>query len=182
MKPFWRNEPLNEVEWNLFNTVMAAHSRSAFRDNASTSALKISSSSTGSLSRALTAALSTLGGRHAPLTQTYDLLSSEDSLEKASILLNSGQKIPGWGNSFHKSKDPVWIEVDCLLEKQFPEKSAKIDAISSLLQDSGKFVFPNPSCYTAMTAIILGMPKQDSEYLFIAGRLYSWVELFHVHS
>ena len=84
----------------------AGHSRSAARENLSTQAVINSWVGSRDYTKALTGALSTLGGVHAPIVETAEFLQAARMAEDLPALidsyLTSGKKIPGWGNSFIK--------------------------------------------------------------------------------
>lgn len=178
MSPFWREAPLTEHEQLLLDRLYEAHAQSAFRENCSTQALCVAAAGSRSLPQSLIAALSTLGERHAPLVATYELLSDSDPVGIASFMLANGQKVPGWGNSFYKGPDPLWVPVMQVLDEHFIHMAAKLTSISAVFYSRGKPLQPNPSAFTAATAIILGMPKELSPWLFISARLTPWCHLF----
>lgn len=162
----------------LLAAVLKAHRQSAQRDNASSVILRQVFGLTLDFGKALTAALATLGGVHAPLLQTFGFLSGtkEDVEARAKELITRGMLVPGWGNSFYRGRrDPLWIEVDDLLHAEFPELGEKLDAVTALLQHKG--VFPNPSAYTVCCAMALGLPAPQAICLFIRGRLDGWEEI-----
>ncbi len=176
MKVFWRDTPLTEAETKLLNLTLEAHSQSAMRDNVSSVVLAQTAQGSGDLTKAITAALATLGGRHAPLTETHQFLTT---VTKDDIIDPEFERFPGWGNSFVKGKpDELWKDVDAQLGEVAPELYAKIAYITTALHDSGKHVFPNPSAYTAAVGIALSMPPRLLPWLFIQGRLSAWTALF----
>lgn len=177
MKPFWRLQELTAYEERLLKTVLEAHRQSATRNNCSAAALQHAWHGSRSYSQALIAALATLGELHGPIVQTYELLSF-NCAGRVEALLEAGQRVPGWGNSFIKGElDPLWRPVDELLYRDFPEEYARLVAVSVKLHTARIKVYPNPSAYTALTAIILGMPKEIASWLFVAGRLGAWTEM-----
>lgn len=176
MKVWFRAEPLKEKEQALLAAVLAAHDASARRANLSADAVLRSAIGAGDYFKAIAAGLLTMGGAHGPVEQTIDFLSSENPAKHADALVASGFKVPGWGNSFYKGKpDELWEEVDFVLREHFTEWAEKLDSVTESLK---KKVYPNPSAYTAVTALILGAPKESAAYLLIAGRLAAWSEAF----
>jgi|GEM_PF-1772651 len=177
--PFWRDTALDHKEMALFCAVQDAHYQSTFRDNLSTTAVKLAAYGSGDYTKALAAALSTLGGVHAPLVQTHQFLSCDDPPMAARHALDNGVRIPGWGSSFSKgAPDPLWEKVAALLKEHWLPMYEKIDMVTAVLRMAGKDIHPNPSAYTAATAIILGMRADLAPYLFVAGRLQGWSEVF----
>lgn len=164
-------------EGELLDAVLAAHHASVFRGNVSTVCLRTAYAGSNDYSKALVAALSSIGGLHAPIAETKRLLEHPDCLALARAMLKVGQKVPGWGNSFvHGSPDFIWGRVDELL-KGWQGLHGRLDSITCLLHESGKKVWPNPSAYTAATAIALEMPTAVSPWLFVSGRLDGWSRL-----
>lgn len=178
MNVWWRQDPLTEDEERLLESLTSAHRKSTFRDNASTVSVLNAAMGSGDLSKAIVAGIMTLGDNHAPLEQTYRFLSQDNPAKGVAWNLEIGDKIPGWGNSFVKGMyDPFWLGVHEILHARFPRISDKIDAVTNELHARGKHVFPNPSAYTAATAIVLGLPAKLAVYLFIGARLDAWSHL-----
>lgn len=160
-----------------------AHSASALRQNASSTALQIAAMGSNSYQQSLAAALMTLGGAHAPIERTMIMLLQPDPTVFAADRLAKGLLVPGYGNSFIKDrKDDLWLKVDDFLKVEFPMRHEVLEKIMLLLHAHGKVIYPNPSAYTATTAIILGMPPQIGAYLFVAGRLQAWTAQYNYMS
>ena len=163
----------------LVTVVYRAHSESACRGNISHKALQLAAVGSGDYLKSICAALMTLGGVHAPLLATYDLLSSLHIVEDVEMMMSEGKRVPGWGNAFVKgSQDPIWQPVHNLLCDINPELVNQIDAVTSYLHRLGKKIFPNPSCYTAATAILIEMPRDITPSLLLNGRLPAWTDEF----
>lgn len=178
MKCFWKDKELARVEEILLNLCLEAHAQSALRQNISTSVLSQSAFGSLDYTKSLIAALSTVGGIHAPLLETWNVLQAPiGDIEK---VIDAGGKIPGWGSSFEKGKpDEIWTPVETHLREHFTAITDRIDAITHLLQSKGKNLFVNASCLTAATGIALGIPPQLLPYLFIRGRLDNWSVIFY---
>ena len=171
--PFWR--PMNEQEAKLLELLAEAHYASAMRANGSREALLLAAAGSGEYTKGLVAALSTIGGVHGPLVQTYNLLVDIDPVGEAAGMVLGRRKVPGWGNSFVRGEhDPLWHRVETALRDVNPELRRVIVDITKQLHFHGKFVFPNPSAYTAATAIAVGLPRELTPYLFVAPRLHAW--------
>lgn len=178
MNVFWRKEPLTENEAELFDLVREAHFHSCFRNNSSTNVLANTYEGSGSYSKALSAALLTLGGKHAPLEKIIGVLATPFGESVAAHHIKEKSKMPGWGNSFIRGeRDPVWLKVDNCLKEKFPEMYEKITKITKVLHDNGKEVYPNPGCYTAALILLLEVPSQIAEYIFIEARLVGWTQV-----
>lgn len=173
-QPFWRAAPLTPAEVQLLSLVFAAHAASVARDNVSSVTLLHAFAGSGSYTSALAAALCTLGGIHAPIGETWDLLNHEEPAVIATGMLEFDAKIPGWGNSFVKGKrDSLWSAVELQLTA---EMGHVLEDITDILHQRGKNLYPNPSAYTAAAALIVGMPRHIAPFLFVAGRLSAWTE------
>lgn len=171
--PFWHPGPLKAEEKNLLDALYIAHQRSVFRDNPSSVTVANAAFGSHDLTKAIAAGLLTIGGKHAPIIETIDFLNQENPQLVVPFYLERNKKVPGWGGAFQKNgPDSAWDEVDSLIPKSVGDK---IDAITHALHEQSRFIFPNPSAYTAAVAICLGLPAPLAPYLFIAARLSSWV-------
>lgn len=178
MKVFWRKEPLNHFEQELLSLCLVAHSNSTHRDNISTNVLINASKGSLNYTTALSAALCSLGGIHAPIQQTVMLLM--DSMENLAGAIEMGATIVGWGHDFVKGEiDPLWVPVANHIENHFPKVHERIEGITLKLHQKGKMIYPNPSAYTAAVGLALGIPAPIIPWLFVHGRLSDWTALFY---
>lgn len=178
MVAWWRRTPLLEEEAALLEAVFKAHFQSTFRQNPSALAVQLVAQASGDYAQSIAAALMTGGGRHGPLEAAYDLLSHPNPAAHTQSLLEAGSTIPGWGSSFSKgAPDPIWAKPHTLIQ-DFPV--AKIIGEVQAMMDR-KHVYPNPSCYTAATAITLGIPRECTPWIAVAARLAPWSLIF-MHS
>jgi citrate synthase len=177
-QPFWREEPFTDHERVLLDALFLAHHRSAWRENPSSVTVLNAASGSGDLSKAIAAALLTLGAKHAPLEATVRFLAEERPDLQVPVILSHKGKVPGWGGTFQKDgHDPIWMEVAQLLVNHWPLIEDKVDSVTHALLERGKHLYPNPSAYTACVALALGLPAQLAPYLFIAARLSAWTQL-----
>lgn len=173
--PFWRDFPLSTYEQILLGELLRAHSASVHRRNVSTECFLVSSSGSSDFVSGVIAALSSLGGTHAPIEHTYDFLKSYP--DQVGPLPD---KVPGWGNSFVKgTPDPAWGQVDKVLGIVSPEIKSTLQMVTEELHARGKLIFPNPSAYTAAVCIAVQLPKQLCPLFFIQGRIEGWASLFY---
>jgi citrate synthase len=178
VSPFWREEPFTEPERLLLEALFRAHHRSAFRDNPSSVTAINAAAGSGDLAKAIAAAILTTGGKHAPLCATVEFLSLEDPAAFVPKMLETGRKIPGWGGTFQKdAPDPIWIPVYQLLSTDWPLIASKLDSVIVTLGQHRKYLWPNPSAYTAASAIAIGLPAPLAPCLFIAARLCAWTQI-----
>lgn len=184
MIKFWAdNSEFSASEEKLLNALSDAHGACVWRNNASTMALQQAAGGSGRLCNALVAALSTLGVNHGPIEEAHALLGADDRREEARKILALGRKVPGWGNSFIRDGiDPAFQEVDQCLQAEFPAWYGRLTEITGYLHAAGKSVWPNPGGYTAIAALVLGMPGNLSPALFVGARLWEWVRLFDLIS
>jgi citrate synthase len=174
MKVFWREEPLTETEQALLDACCEAHYQSSFRENISSFVLANAAVGSGSFFQSVAAALNTLGSLHGPVEAAYKVLTGETSAKAA---LHKGKRVAGWGTSF--PDDIFWKPVADQLRTNFPAIANKIDLVTGFLVSSGKHIEPNPACYTAATALALGMPARLAPYVFLKGRLDAWAKIFN---
>jgi len=159
----------------LLEALYQAHDAVALRGNLSHQSLVLSAIGSGDYFKAISAALLTLGGVHAPLWQTYQLLCTPNPVECVKRLVDTGRKVPGWGNSFVKgAPDPAWEVVHQLIIDHAPALEKKITSITYALHGLNKIIYPNPSCYTASVAIHCQLDIDLVGELLIRGRLSAW--------
>jgi len=164
---------------NLLHELYKAHDAVALRGNLSHQALVLSAVGSGDYFKALSAALLTLGGVHAPLRETYKLIASDSATAHVARMLDMGRKVPGWGNSFVKGRpDEAWTACDALLRQEDPGLHAKITSMTAVFHEFGKKLYPNPSCYTAAVAIHYQVEADAVGELLVRGRLAAWTREF----
>jgi hypothetical protein len=179
MKAFWREQPISDSERELLDRLFEAHAQSVFRENCSTVAFCNAALGSGNFINAMIAALACSGGPHAPIKDAYDCISLPDEVWVSHAYPIPEYKTPGWGSSFVKGEpDPVFASVEDAVTFISPELGSKIDAITEMLHKQGKRVFPNAACWTAATAVVLGIPKELSPMLFVMGRTEAWGKLY----
>ena len=168
-------ESLTQEQQELLGATLQAHYACTFRDNPSTLAFQLAFEGSSSFSQAVSAALCSFGGGHAPLLQTYELLASESPNFQAMAMLDRGEKVPGWGTSF--KNDDSWNRVQSIISRDFPQWSEVLSSVTKVLNDNGKPIQPNPSAYTVVTALVIGLPKEMVSWIIIQGRLGAWLTL-----
>lgn len=177
-KPFWREKPLSDDESELLHLLFKAHDASVYRPNLSSETVVKVCIGAGEYLKAIPAAMLTLGGLHGPIIQAHALLNVDQPYFLVQCILKDEKKVPGWGNSFAKGhKDPVWMEVDNWMRLNAGDVYDRICSVTRELHSHGKSLYPNPACYTAAAAIILGIPGSVAPWLFIQGRLAGWTLL-----
>ena len=182
MRVIWREDKLTDVEAKLLQACLDAHAQSALRQSISSVAVVNSAEGSKDLGKAIMCALASIGGTHAPLMETWQFLfylNDHHLFVRMEALQLSGDRIPGWGNSFEKDRpDSFWVGVETILADSFLDVYGKLGYVTDALHKAGKQIYPNPSAYTAAVAIALKMPPEILEWLFIAGRLNVWTMLF----
>lgn len=163
----------------LLSMLFVAHEESA-RNNANLSNAAVDIARIGGVSfgQAVIAAVSTLGERHGPITSARSVLYARPN-EAIHSAIESGVKLPGWGNSFFKDRiDPAWSSLNEAIKDAFPEDSQRLDSITSWLWEAGKRVHPNAAAFTAIVAERIGLPVGAEVGLFVAARLPVWASRF----
>lgn len=186
-EPFWKRgdpwspqrtdtpAPFTEREDALLTALWDAHQAVAMRGNASGEAFKMAYAGSGDYTKALAGALATLGAKHGPIERAGDVLTWNGTPAAVAEQAAHGVTVDGWGNSLVKGRDdPAFLRVRDYLENLNPKLVERIDAITGALHARGKRIYPNPSCWTAATAITIGLPAELSPYLFVAARLPVW--------
>lgn len=175
IRTWWRNEALSREQQYLLEALFEAHHQSCFRPNVSTVTVVNAAAGSNDIASAIAAGILTTGGRHAPIKETYDFLGLDQPSREVGLIIQSGRQVPGWGGTFQKgAPDPIWKLVEGGLHEFYHDLSQDMDAVTSKLHELGKDIYPNPSCYTAATAIALDMPREAAVCLFISARLDAW--------
>ena len=152
------------------------HHGLAFRQNASSETIRAGKQLELSWPQALALALNTLGGAHAPLRQTYALLSAPSFADALDALPG---KVPGWGSSWYKGeRDPSIDKYEC---KVFtPTMRNYLDQLTTHVQiATGQDLYTNAAGVTAMTAIVAGQSVEWAEQIFVSARMPVWKEIYN---
>lgn len=147
--------------------------------NASSVAISIATAASGDFGKAMTAALATLGGRHAPVVQARGVLYGwpESQLRDA---ISAGGIIPGFGHSFVKdSVAPEFTALHTHLKAHYLEHAQRLDQVASWIEElRGKRLYANAAGLTACVAELVGFPRGAELALFVGARLPAWVQTF----
>lgn len=174
MNTFWTKGPLSEKQMELIGVILDAHRKSVFRDNISTVVLKATFEGSWSFQQAIASAILTFGGTHGPVESTMDIIGSPRPDFMAKMQLDMGNKVSGWGTSF---QDDIWEDVGIMIRNNWPAMINAVDMVTKVLHDAGKIVYPNPSCWTACSNIIVGIPRHLALLPVIQGRVTGWAEV-----
>lgn len=171
---------VEDTSARLLNLLYQAHAEVALRDNPSKEAVRLAAIGSGMYFNAIAAALMTYGGVHGPLTQAYDLLALADPFVSIDYRLENNFRVPGWGNGYYKDGvEPAFVEVKEELKGVNPRLHDKIDLITEYLHEEKQLkLYPNPACFTAATALTVGIPRDAVGVLVIQARLVPWTNLF----
>ena len=164
----------------LMGVLMRAHFVAATENNNVSSAVVKQVAAVGkTFPEAIAAALLTLGGVHAPVTQARHILFEAED-EDIRVLLQQGNKIPGYGNSFFKGAiDPAWNEMDATLLQCYPAIYERLYRISDIItQEKNVRIFPNAAAYTAIAAQLMEVAWHTEMALVIMGRMPAWTNQF----
>lgn len=132
--------------------------------------------------QSIVAAISSMGGEHAPLVRCQLMLadilreSKPDFIEAYVSSYNKTNKIPGFGSGFVKGEpDPIHKEIDHLIAKIDPKKHYYMVELHHAVQDQiDRNLFPNTALYSAMTSIILNWSPYVLPGFAIQARMPVW--------
>lgn len=177
-----RNQTLSDL--------VNAHHDAAIKNlgNISSVVVQYSYQGSGNVFQAISAGVSSLGGRHAPVIEArkiYKLAkSSWYEFQKAlDAKLKKKERIAGFGNSFFKGK------IDPSFEKSYQNylKLAEIDYINTIkeflnegirtIRKKESNLFPNAAIITAAICEELNLPDLSEVSLMLQGRLSAWTYL-----
>lgn len=158
---------------DLYFALLSAHDAAATaQPNGSIQTAHIVYQASGSMVAALSAASLAQGGLHAPIEEARALLRAGDAAaEDARYMLECGEKVPGFGNSFYPDGDPAFFPVEAILRQQYPDLVAIIDEVRST---NLKLPPPNAAMWTAAAMEAMGMPVGLGPALFISTRVKAW--------
>jgi citrate synthase len=166
---------INNYDPLLYSLFIEAHEESAIQnENASLHSLLNAGLTTGRLENGLAAAIMTLGGHHAPISEarTVYLTWTKEFIDTAVL---AKMFIPGFGNSFYKdSIDPKWEKVAAHIKEFYPQHDARITEITQWLADNNLKLFPNAAMYSAVVCEILAVVPGTEVALLIMARLPAW--------
>ena len=156
------------------------HGLLALRDNASSVTVKSCAMLGKDFPSAVSGALMTLGGAHAPLEQTAQLLTETDPYVMIENILGMGRKVPGYGSSFYKQeKDPVFDKLDDMLVKRNVYLWHTVHRLSSYMKTQWNVnLFPNAANYTICSLMLEDIPLVHASKYFIQFRLNAWHNLW----
>jgi len=132
---------------------------------------------------AIAAAISSLGGPHAPIEEAYRFLrlgiemGRRDMARHVIQILNEGCRVPGWGCAFVKGHpDPIWAKLrGHLLTSCTGQDALKtMEVVTSTLAVNGRPIQPNAAAYTALVAQFLGYSAETAALLLLECRLPEW--------
>lgn len=152
----------------LLEALFQAHAKAA-ADNANLSkqAAVQAYQGSGDIGKAIMAGICTLGHLHAPLMQAYRLCYL--SPEAVGDIRINWQRVPGFGNSFHKGLgDPAF----------FPVRDMLPDEVERALSDVEVVVRrpANAALYTAIVLHLENLPPEAGMLIFIQARTPVWVQ------
>jgi len=164
----------------LVDELLRVHGEIAVRGNASYVTVKQSAVLGKDFFSAIASGLLTLGGLHAPLSQTCQFLRLDDCKPYMEIVLSTRGRVPGWGSSFVKGEpDPIFEQLDRMLVP-YPIH-ARIQYVTGFLQGRELDIFPNASAYTSAVVVARGLQDPAAAYLLLKGRLDAWSAAFMKH-
>lgn len=162
----------------LLQAVFDAHDMAARNNQNSSSGAAVNAFfGSAQLTNAIASAILTLGDAHGPISPARFVYERFDERALKSAI-ESGMKIPGFGNSFFKdSIDPAWSRVREIIEADFPRASGRINQLHSWMKETGKNLHPNAALYSAVICSELGMIPGSESAIFILARTAAWTSL-----
>ena len=171
---------------DLLQDLKFLHAQLATRDCASTTLIKSMAHLGKPFEESVAAAMLTLGGLHAPITQTQRLWKTSPSQWHSYLdtwaedMLPHGpfrHKIPGWGSAWYKAEpDPLLQDFESLLPAEVVDRLAERTTDVQLC--TGKVIFPNAASYTAIVADMLGFTPETAPVLVVMGRALAWAHIY----
>ena len=162
----------------LLQAVFDAHDVAARNNqNASSAAAVNAFFGSAQLTNGIASAILTLGDAHGPIGPARFVYErfNEGALKSS---IESGMKIPGFGNSFFKNKiDPAWSQVRELIESDFERANARVNQLHGWMKEAGRDVHPNAALYTAVVCNELGMIPGSESAIFVLARTAAWTSL-----
>lgn len=170
---------------DLVSALFAAHREAAIaNDNASKIVVQQAWGGSGRFENAMIAGLATIGALHAPLTAARDLWDSTEDGARRSFtsvvpgITESGNPVPGFGNSFHKRGDPAFFRVAFALQRKHQDVLGRLGSLGECVRSwTGKDLWPNAAMYTAIVASICEVPRGLESALFALARIPAWAEM-----
>lgn len=162
----------------LLQAVFDAHDMAARNNQNSSSGAAVNAFfGSAQLTNAIASAILTLGDAHGPINPARFVYERFDERALKSAI-ESGMKIPGFGNSFFKdSIDPAWSRVREIIEADFPRASGRINQLHGWMKEIGKDLHPNAALYSAVICSELGMIPGSESAIFILARTCAWTSL-----
>ncbi len=161
----------------LHEELIRVHAHLATRENLSSQLISCAAKAEKDFGSACIMAIASLGGLHAPIEQTTNLLLDPNAIRTAEVLLQEGNKVPGWGSSFVKGeKDPIFDALDGMVYEHSMKLWCLIVDITDRL--CSKDIYPNAACYTAACCILNEIPPCVALKTLIQGRIDSWSDIY----
>ena len=162
----------------LLQAVFDAHDMAARNNQNSSSGAAVNAFfGSAQLTNAIASAMLTLGDAHGPIGPARFVYEKFDERSLKSAI-ESGMKIPGFGNSFFKdSIDPAWSRVREIIEADFPRASGRINQLHGWMKEAGKYLHPTAALYSAVICSELGMIPGSESAIFILARTAAWTSL-----
>ena len=154
----------------LLSELEAAHFRAALSNENTSSAVAVATyKASGDMGKAIAAASLAQGGLHAPITQARALLDAEFPLGVMQTILQRGERVPGFGNSFYKNR------IDPSFQALYDELPFSVRAEIERLAPFN--LWPNAAIITAAVAKIADLPAGIEPAIFIYCRVPAWTQL-----
>ena len=162
---------------NVEGALIELHTRLAARQNASTATVEGAAQLRLPLPQAISLALGTMGGAHAPIRATYNhqKMRNERFAAATEQMLLDGQTIPGYGSAFVKDQPDPLIG-DFIMEYLSEGWQADIAERTVLVQiATGCNIYPNAALVSAVSALAILEDASWAEACMVRGRMNPWI-------
>ena len=167
----------------LVSALFAAHREAAVaNDNASKLCVLQAWGGSGRFENAIIAGMATIGALHAPLVAARELWEDCNEWDtRIGAICDSGQRVPGFGNSFYVGIDPAFRGMDRVLPADQSRKLGRlcgfVDVYFCDTYVGESKLEPNAAMYTAIVASICEVPRGLEPALFALARIPAWAEM-----
>jgi citrate synthase len=171
---------MNPVQ-RLHEAFVVMHQHGAARSCASTFILNSSFRVNGLDARlSIIAAISSMGGEHAPIVRTQlllqEVLDNHKQIPSIVSRYNKKNRIPGFGSGFVKGEpDPIHADIDALIKELSPKTHYYMTELQIEVQSSiDDRLHMNTAMYSAATGVLLNISPYVLPGTAIEARMPIW--------
>jgi citrate synthase len=183
-----RGETVDTLEGEIMDTCLVLHAEHGF--NASTFTARVVASTLSTCYSSISSAIGSLygslhGGANERVVNMVDAIADKNSVNQwIENAFTNKQKIMGMGHRVYKVKDPrAHIMEDLLMQLSEHKKDFRYyellkgieQAVSSRMEQSGKFIYPNVDFFSGAVYLLLGIPPLLFTPIFAMSRVAGWL-------